>query len=244
MSADATQMRLAGLEGRVALVTGAGRGIGLRIAETLAALGARTAGGDLAAPEIPGVLGVELDVTNEGSVDRAFASIESELGPPELLVLNAGIFVIEPTEETSLESWRRTMSVNLDGAFLCARRALPAMRERGFGRLVAMGSATGISADPEQCAAYAASKAGIMALMKSIAREYGRHGITANALAPTIIRTPMLDPSNVPGLVDRIIVGRVGETDDVAACVAFLCSDHASYITGEVLDVTGGYHID
>jgi 3-oxoacyl-[acyl-carrier protein] reductase len=237
-------MRLAGLEGRVALVTGAARGIGQRIAETLQALGARTAGGDLTPPDLPGVLGVELDVTSESSVDQAFSAIERALGAPELLVLNAGVFVMEPTEETSLQSWRRTMSVNLDGAFLCARRALPAMRQHGFGRIVAIGSATGISGDPEQCAAYTASKAGIMALMKSIAREYGRHGITANALAPTIIRTPMLDPSNVPGLVDRILVGRVGETDDVAACVAFLCSDHASYITGEVLDVTGGYHID
>jgi NAD(P)-dependent dehydrogenase (short-subunit alcohol dehydrogenase family) len=244
MSVDATEMRLTGLRERVALVTGAARGIGLRIVETLAALGARAVAGDLSTPRIPGVLGVELDVTSERSVDTAFSIVEEKLGAPDIVVLNAGVFGLEPTEETSLRSWRNTMSVNLDGAFLCARRALPAMRARGFGRLVAIGSATGINGDPEQSAAYAASKAGVMALMKSIAREYGRHGITANALAPTIIRTPMLDPGNVPGLVDRIPVGRVGETDDVAACVAFLCSDHASYITGEVLDVTGGYLID
>ena len=235
-------MRLSGLEGRVALVTGAGRGIGQRIAETLASLGARTAGGDLAAPELPNVLGVKLDVTNERSVDEAFATIEEELGQADIVVLNAGVFAMEPTAEMTLESWRRTMSVNLDGPFLCVRRALPSMRAKGYGRVVAIGSASGQFADPPLSAAYSASKAGVMSLMKSIAREYSSAGITANAVAPSIIRTPMASDT-IDELAGLTLVGRVGETDDVAACVAFLCSDHASYITGAVLDVNGGYFI-
>jgi NAD(P)-dependent dehydrogenase (short-subunit alcohol dehydrogenase family) len=230
------------MTGRVALVTGSARGIGRRIAETLAAAGARVAGGDLIAPEVEGVLGVELDVTDERSVDAAFTAVEAELGSPTLLVLNAGVFVIEPLEHTSLESWRRTMAVNLDGAFLCARRALPAMRDGGFGRIVAIGSSAGIAGGSVPCAAYAASKAGVMTFAKAIAREYGSHGITANAVAPALIRTGMLE--GIESLADRIPVGRVGEPEDVAACVAFLCSDSASYITGEVIDVNGGFLID
>ena len=242
MSADATRSAFPASDGRVALVTGAARGIGERIAETLAAGGARVAGGDLVAPEIDGVLGVELDVADERSVDAAFTAVEAELGAPAILVLNAGVFVVEPFEATSLESWRRTMAVNVDGAFLCARRALPAMREHGFGRIVAIGSSAGISGGSVPCAAYAASKAGVMTLVKAIAREYGAHGVTANAVAPALIRTAMLE--SIEGLADRIPVGRVGEPDDVAACVAFLCSDSSSYITGEVIDVNGGFLID
>lgn len=242
MAASATDMRLTSIAGRTAFVTGAGRGIGRRIAETLTALGARTAGGDLEPPALDGVLGVELDVASEASVEEAFRAVESELGPPELLVLNAGIFETGSLLDTTYEAWRRTLSVNLDGAFLCARRALPAMRERGFGRLVAIGSSAGISGGTARCAAYAASKAGLMTLMKAIATEFGSHGITANALAPALIDTPMLE--GIAHLADRIPVGRVGTPDDVAACVAFLCSDHASYITGEVIDVNGGFLID
>jgi 3-oxoacyl-[acyl-carrier protein] reductase len=242
MSVDASRMRLSGIDGRVALVTGAARGIGRRIAETLAALGARTAGGDLDAPQLPGITGVELDVTSAASVDAAFTAIERALGPPDILVLNAGVFVLEPIEETSIESWRRTMAVNLEGAFLCVRRALPSMRERGFGRILAIGSASGIWADPVNSAAYSASKAGIMSLMKSVARECAGTGITANSLAPAIIKTPMVGDA-IDGLADLTLVGRVGETDDVAASVVFLCSEHAAYITGATLDVNGGYFV-
>jgi 3-oxoacyl-[acyl-carrier protein] reductase len=239
---NAEAMRLAGIEGRVAIVTGAARGIGLRIAETLAGLGARTVAADLAEPDLPGLAGVAMDVTDEASVDRAFTHVTEELGPPEILVLNAGIFVIEPTQQVTLESWRRSMAVNLDGPFLCVRRALPAMRERGYGRIVAIGSASGILADPVRCAAYSASKAGLMNFMKSVAREFSGEGITANAVAPAIIKTPMVGDA-IDELAGLTLVGRVGETDDVASAVAYLCSEHASYITGATLDVNGGYFL-
>jgi NAD(P)-dependent dehydrogenase (short-subunit alcohol dehydrogenase family) len=239
---DATRMRLDGFDGRVALVTGAARGIGQRIAETLRAQGAAVVAGDLEAPAHEGILGVRLDVTDEASVDAAFTEIEAKLAPVDMLVVNAGIFIIEPLADTTLESWRRTMAVNLDGAFLVARRALPAMKERGYGRVVTIGSSAGVTGGTKNVAAYAASKAGLMAFTKSIANEYMRTGITANTLAPTLIRTPMI--ADMADLADKVPIGRLGEPDDVAAVVAFLCSDHSSYITGEVIDVNGGWLID
>ena len=235
-------MRLEGIEGRVAFVTGAARGIGRCIAETLRDQGARVAAGDLGAPEIDGVLGVEIDVADEMAVDRAFARIEEELAPVDLLVLNAGIFVIEPFEETSLESWRRTLDINLTGAFLCARRALPGMRERGFGRVVAIGSSAGKTGGAKSVAAYGASKAGIMAMAKSIASEYAGTGVTSNALAPALIDTDMV--AAMPDMREKVPLGRFGTTQEVADVVAFLCSDHSSFVTGEVVDVNGGFLID
>ena len=173
---------------------------------------------------------------------RRSLRVERELGPVEVLVLNAGIFVIEPFEEMTLASWQRTIEINLTGAFLCARRALPAMREAGWGRVVALGSSAGKTGGSKSMAAYAASKAGVMALAKSIASEYAAHGITANALAPSLIDTPML--AGIADLASRIPVGRLGRPQDVADVVAFLASEHAGYITGEVVDVNGGFLID
>jgi len=235
-------IQVEGLDGRTAIVTGAGRGIGQRIAEVLAGNGARVAALDLEAPDHAGILGIACDVSDEAAVENAFGDVERELGAVSVLVLNAGIFPIVPFEETTRELWDRTMAINLTGAFLCARRALPAMREAGYGRIVGMGSSAGKAGGARSVAAYAASKAGLMTLMKSIAQEYAGHGITANALAPTLIDTPMI--ANTRDLVSRIPVGRFGTVDEVASLVAFLCSSHAGYITGEVTDINGGFLID
>ena len=235
-------IQVEGLTGRVAVVTGAGRGIGQAIAETLAGNGAKVAALDLEAPAHDGILGIACDVSDEAAIDAAFSQVEAELGPVSVLVLNAGIFPIVPFEETTRELWDRTMAINLTGAFLAARRALPAMREAGYGRLVGIGSSAGKAGGARSVAAYAASKAGVMTMMKSIANEYASFGITANALAPALIDTPMI--ANTRDLVTRIPVGRFGTVEEVAALVAFLASAHAGYITGEVTDINGGFLID
>ena len=147
-----------------------------------------------------------------------------------------------PFLETTRETWDRTLTINLTGAFLCAKRALPGMREQQYGRVIAIGSSAGKSGGTKSVAAYAASKAGVMALAKSIANEFAREGITANALAPTLIDTPMIDGARE--LMDTIPVGRFGKPEEVAALVCFLASEHAAYITGEVTDINGGYLID
>jgi NAD(P)-dependent dehydrogenase (short-subunit alcohol dehydrogenase family) len=237
-----TGLRVSGLDGRVALVTGAAGGIGGAIVETLLQQGARVVAADLAEPTINQAYPIAMDVADEAAVDRGFATVERELGPVQVLVLNAGVFVIEDFEGLSLQSWQRTIDINLTGAYLCARRALPAMRESGWGRVVAIGSSAGKTGGSKAMAAYAASKAGVMALAKSIASEYAKHGVTANALAPSLIDTPML--AGIADLASRIPVGRLGRPQDVADLVTFLASEHAGYITGEVVDLNGGFLID
>lgn len=231
-----------GLEGKVAVVTGAARGIGQRTAEVLHENGAQVAAFDLEPPTDNWALGIACDVSDEAAVDDAFRKVEERLGTVSVLVLNAGIYPIAPFEETSTELWRRTIDINLTGAFLCARRVLGGMRKQRYGRIVAIGSSAGKAGGARSVAAYAASKAGVMTLAKSIANEYAAHGITANALAPALIDTEMI--ASTRDLVSRIPVGRLGTADEVAALVAYLCSSHAGYITGEVTDINGGFLID
>lgn len=234
-------MELEGFDGRVAFITGGAGGIGATIATTLRDLGARVAVGDIAQVDHEDILGVALDVTSEESVRAAVDTVVRELGPPTILVLNAGIFPIEPLEETTLTSFQRTMSVNLTGAFLCAREVLPHMKAAGYGRLLTLGSSAGITGGSRNIAAYGASKAGVMALTKAIASEYASFGITANSLAPALINTDMV--AGIADMVGRIPVGRLGEAHDVADIAAFLCSSHAGFITGAVVDVNGGFLI-
>ena len=233
-------MKLDGFEGRVALVTGAAQGIGRKTAETFAALGAQVAGLDLRTPEVDGVLGVAADVTDAAAVDAAFTQVEAEFGPVQLLVLNAGIFIVEPFATTTLDQWQRSLDVNLTGPFHCAQRALPNMVAGGYGRVVVVGSSAGINGGKNNCAAYAASKAGVMCLAKSIANEYASTGVLANAVAPTLIDTAMMGEQG-EGMEKLIPLGRLGTPEDIADLIAYLSSAHAGYITGDVVDINGGF---
>jgi len=230
------------LDGKVALVSGASRGIGRRICEVLRDQGASVAAIDLSAPAIDGILGISADVTDPAAVDAAVSIVEEQLGVVQVVVLNAGILRFEPFAETTLDTWRRTIDVNLTGAYICAHRVVPKMATTGWGRVVSIGSSAGKTGGGTPAGAYAASKAGVMTLAKSLASEYARAGVTSNALAPALIDTEMA--SAMPDMHDRVPVGRLGTTDDVAALVAFLCSSHASFITGEVVDINGGFFID
>lgn len=238
-----------GVAGRTAAVTGAAQGIGRAVADALLAGGARVALFDVRAPDdrlaldqADNTMFVDCDVTSESSVDAAFSLVEATWGGVDILVNNAGIFAIEPLEETDLEDWNQMMAVNLTGCFLCSKRVLPQMRERRWGRIISIGSSAGKTGGSKNTAAYGASKAGVMALAKAIATEYAPWGITSNALAPALINTDMV--AGIADLADRIPVGRLGRPTDVAHAVLFLAGEQAEFITGEVMDVNGGFLID
>jgi len=234
-------MQLDGFTDRVAIVTGGAGGIGRKVAERFLALGARVAVTDARESDVPDCLNVQMDVTDEADVRAGVARIAAELGTPAILVQAAGIFRVEPFEETTAASWNLSIAVNLTGAFHVAQAVLPHMREAGYGRLVALGSSAGITGGSKSTAAYGASKAGVMALTKAIATEYAPYGITSNALAPSLIETDMV--ANIAELITRVPVGRLGQPGEVADLVAFLCSEHAGFITGAVVDINGGFLI-
>jgi len=237
---DATQMSLQGFEGRVALVTGAARGIGRRVVETFLALGAKVAGLDLDEPEVEGALGVVVDVTDPQSVAAGIGGAEAELGPTSILVTSAGVFNPTPFENVTSELWRRTLDVNVTGTFNCVRAVLPGMSDRDYGRVVTLSSMAGVDGGARACAHYATSKGAVIAFTKAIAREYCSYGITANVLAPRNIRTGMIAAFE-DELAEQAPMGRVGEADDVAAAAAYLSSAHASYVTGSVITLNGGW---
>ncbi|MDH3753229.1 MAG: SDR family oxidoreductase [Acidimicrobiia bacterium] len=232
------------MAGEVAVVTGGSQGIGLTVATAMAGGGARVAVLDLHEPAAgaPDAMFVRCDVADEPSVDAAFSAVEEALGPVSILVNNAGVFPIASIEDTTRSEWDRTLAINLTGAFLCSQRVLPGMRAAGYGRIVSIGSSAGKTGGAKHVAAYAASKAGVMALAKSIASEYAAHGITSNALAPALINTDMV--AGIADLADQIPVGRLGEPEDVARAVLFLAARESSFITAEVMDVNGGFLID
>lgn len=238
----------ADLEGRVALVTGAGGAIGSAVVADLSALGAEVVGLDRDADALAelaaghrSVRVVTADLARPDDVDRAL----DEVGPVDVLVANAGLARVGPFADDDSASWDELWAVNLRSVLQVTQRLVPAMAERGWGRAVLV-SSDGARAGSGGEVAYAATKAGLFGLAKSLAREVARHGVTVNVVCPGPIDTPMLRSVAAanPGLVDRLArqipARRLGTPDDVAAAVAFLAGERAGYVTGQLLSVNGG----
>jgi 3-oxoacyl-(acyl-carrier-protein) reductase len=226
----------------VVLVTGGSKGIGQRLAAKFAQAGHRVAA-TYRSGEVPNdVLGVQCDVTDPPQVEAAFAQVESALGAVEVLVANAGITRDTLVLRMSDEDWDQVIATNLTGAFRVARRAARPMIRARFGRIVFISSVVGQLGSAGQVN-YAASKSGLVGMARSLARELGSRGVTANVVAPGFIETDMtseLGEDLVKKYAEQIPLGRLGSVDDVAAAVEFLSSDAAGYITGALLPVDGG----
>jgi 3-oxoacyl-[acyl-carrier protein] reductase len=242
---------------KVALVTGASRGIGRSIAETLAAAGyavvvnfasrARDADATVAAITAAGgtAVAIPADVGDAAAVARMFAAVDERFGRLDALVNNAGIGPrIERLADVDDGTWRRTLAVNLDGAFFCMRAAIPRLQAAGGGRIVNISSGAAHTGGAVG-AHYAASKAGMLALTAKAARELAREGIAVNAVLPSVIETEMLDAAAPDAaararVIAQIPIGRFGRPDEVARVVRFLVVEAPDYLTGEFISLRGG----
>lgn len=247
---------------RVALITGANQGIGYAVAQRLAADGMKVVINGQRADAVAkaaqtlaesgaDAIGLVADVSKEEAVARMFEEIQSRCGRLDVVFNNAGIAPRLAgrrvrVEDTPLEFWERTLAVNLTGTFLVSRAAIPLMKARRWGRIINMSSQAGRMNTGFGSAYYAASKAGMLGFARMLAGEVGEYGITVNSVTAGRIKTAMAGTFANPDEVDqqyivRTPMGRVGYPDDVAAAVAFLASDAASFITGAILDITGGF---
>jgi 3-oxoacyl-[acyl-carrier protein] reductase len=238
-------------ENRVAIVTGAARGIGAAAARQLASDGFRVAVADIdldAATETTASIGdaalaVHLDVTDPESWSEVATTVTSQLGPITALVNNAGIAGrAAPAWELSIEEWQQVIAIDLSGVFYGCRTVLPAMMAAGYGRIVNIASIAGKEGNPN-AAPYSAAKAGVIGLTKSLAKEAATQGVLVNAVTPAVIATPILEQvsqEHIAYMTSRIPMGRVGQPEEVANLVSFLCSERVSFSTGAVFDISGG----
>ncbi len=241
---------------RLSVLTGAAGEIGLAVARRFAADGHRvimidinreklrtnaSAIGECAVP-------LALDISDIAAVERACREISEQFGETDTLVNNAGLLSNAKGDSISLEDWKRIMAVNLDGAYFLTRFLLPGMRRRGWGRIINVCSLAMKTGGLTAGTAYSTSKGALGALTFSLARELAPEGITVNAVAPAYVRTPMvteqLTKAQRQGIVDQIPVGRFCEPEEVAHLIAFLASPQAGFITGEIVDINGGLHMD
>ncbi|WP_229400008.1 beta-ketoacyl-ACP reductase [Micromonospora okii] len=227
---------------RTVLVTGGNRGIGLAIAQAFAKQGDRVAVTHRSGEAPEGLFGVRCDVTDSASVDAAFTAVEAELGPVEVLVANAGITDDTLIMRMSEEQFTRVLDTNLTGAFRCASRASKKMLRARWGRMIFISSVVGLYGGPGQVN-YAASKAGLVGVARSITRELGARNITANVVAPGFVETDMtavLPEDRRAEYLKAIPAGRLASPEEIAGVVAWLASDAAGYISGAVIPVDGG----
>ncbi len=241
-------------EATIALVTGASRGIGHASCLALARVGLSVAVGYRSDPEgaeeavakatAEGVraLAVSVDVRDEASVDEAFKRVERDLGPVRVVVNNAGFTRDGLAVKYTADNWDATLDTNLRGAFLCSRRALAAMLKAKWGRIINVASAAALRGNAGQVA-YSASKAGLVGMTKSLAREVGGRGITVNAVCPGFVATRMTEPQSEEirkRYVEMTPAGRFGTPEEVAAVIAFLAGPEASYVNGATIAIDGG----
>ena len=244
------------LKGRLAVVTGAAGVLGLAITKALVRDGLRVAMLDLERKRLE-ALGEEtggetrafaLDVAKPEAVDEVSREIGATMGEVDVLVNNAGILSNNKAAETDSEEWRRVFAVNLDGAFYLCRAFLPGMKDRGWGRIVNICSLAAKTGGLTAGTAYTASKGGMTALTLSLAREAAPFGVTANGISPAYIKTPMvteqLTEAQRQALLTDIPVGRFCDAEEVAHVVRFLISPLSGFITGEIIDINGGLHMD
>lgn len=242
---------------RVAVVTGGGSGIGEATCQELARRGHHVAVLDVNAEAAQRVseavttrgvqaLGLGVDVTDRPALEKGFNQVRNRLGPVSILVTSAGMFGIDPFDQITPQAWERIIDVNLTGTFHCCQLALPDMVAAGWGRIITISSSSAQRGSPT-VAHYAAAKGGVIALTKSLAREYAPLGITVNTIPPSGIETPMQHFWQRAGklrsneeMASTIPVGHLGTGDDIAAAVGFLSSERAGFITGQVLGVNGG----
>jgi 2-hydroxycyclohexanecarboxyl-CoA dehydrogenase len=243
------------LEGRIALVTGGAGGIGAATCRRLTAEGATVAVTDVdvaGAKEVAAEIGgraYELDVRSTASVRAAVGGAEADLGPLDVLVNNAGYDEFGFFVNTDEEMWDRVLAVNLRGVIAVTHAVLPGMQERRGGRIVNVASEAGRLGSPGS-GVYSAAKAGVIGLTKAVAGESARYGVTCNAIAPGPIETPLLMSAPeqfaevgqrvVENMIGKTVLRRLGQPEEVAAAIAFLASDDASYVTGQTLGVSGG----
>ena len=241
---------MAPLKGRVAIVTGAGRGIGRAIAIRLAQGGADVALVDLEAPVEsadltgPSAIPFAADVSNDDAWKRLGEAVDQEFGRADILVNNAAIFPRGPIEEMNFATWRRGFEVNLDSQFHSAKHFVPRMRRNGYGRFIAI-SSNSIGIAEQGLTAYMATKMGVIGFIRGLANDVGGDGITANAVLPSLTRTPAT--ADIPDDVKQLVwkqqaIKRLAEPEDIAGPIAFLAGEEASFITGQALVVDGGLY--